>query len=120
MPITLRVLLIVFALLLFVVTTRLIAKGRLQIKYSLLWMLLSLVVLLVAVFPHIVYALAYACGFRTPSNFALVVGVVLLLGISMMLSVIVSWQARTIRSLVQSVALLKHDIEELRGGEADE
>ncbi|MGR1083428.1 DUF2304 domain-containing protein [Olegusella massiliensis] len=113
MTTSLRVLLIVCALILFLGSIHLISHNRLQIKYSLFWLLLSLAVLLVAIFPEIAFAFSNFFGFQTPSNFTLSAGIAFLTLISMMLCIIVSWQARVIRSLVQSVALLKHDIEEL-------
>ncbi len=92
---------------------RLVALGRLQIKYSLLWMLLAILILILSIFPQVIFFFASALGFETPSNFALFAGLGFLLIISVALSVIVSWQARYIRSLIQEVSLLRKDLDAL-------
>lgn len=90
----------------------LILKGRLQLKYSLLWLLLCLVMILVAIWPKPIFALSSALGFVNPSNFMIVVGMLLMLAILLSLTVIVSWQSGYIRMLVQEVALLKKELKQ--------
>ena len=106
--ITLAILSILFTV--FVVI--LISRGRLQLKYSLLWLLLCLVMIVVSIWPAPVYRLSSLLGFITPSNFMIVVGMLLMLAILLSLTVIVSWQSGYIRSLVQEVALLKKNLED--------
>lgn len=79
-------------------------------KYSLMWMLLALVLLVCAVFPQVVFFFSDVLGFNAPSNFVFLVGLFLLMGIVLSLSIIVSWQARYIRGLVQKVSLLEKRI----------
>lgn len=103
---------VILCLLFFLFTVRLVAKGRLQLKYSLMWMVLAIVLLLCALFPQVVFSLALLLGFETPANFIFVVAIFFLLLISLSLSIIVSWQANYIRNLVQTVALMRKDVEE--------
>lgn len=89
-----------------------VSKKRLQLKYSLLWLLLSLVVLVVAIIPSPVFYLSEILGFEKPSNFLLFCGIFFLMAISISLSAIVSKQAEKIKSLVQDLAILESKIED--------
>lgn len=112
MPLTLRLVLFFVSLVFFAVVFDLVRKERLQLKYSLLWMALSIVVLLCAIFPNAVGFVSSALGIGVASNFVFLVGFVILIGICLSLSVIVSWQAKDIRCLVQQVALLNKRLED--------
>ena len=114
MSITLRVVLIVFALAFFFEIFKLVSRGKLQLKYSLLWMVLSLALMLCAVFPDLVGYFSDFLGIEAPSNLVFLIAIVALVGICLSLTAIVSWQSRDIRLLIQRVALL-----EKRLGEPD-
>jgi hypothetical protein len=103
----LQVLLVAFSVVFLVAIIRLIKHGRLQLKYSLLWLALSLLLLICALFPEFVSACANSLGVGLASNFVFMVGLVCLMGICLSLTVIVSWQARDIRALIQRIALLE-------------
>jgi len=105
-----RVIIIVACLALFVYTIALVSSKRLLLKYSLLWLALSLVLALCALFPGPVYLFADFFGFETPSNFLFVVAIFFLLAITLSLSIIASRQNAYIKSLVQDLALLKDKI----------
>lgn len=109
--------LFVICIALLVVVIRLIGQGRLQIRYALLWMALTFVMLLCVVFPHGVSVVSTLLGFEYPSNFVLSVGIVVLLVICLSLSMALSWQARYIRSLIQTCALLDNRISQLENEE---
>ncbi len=102
---------IVFAIALMAGVVYQIAKGRLLLRYSFLWLLLALVALICALFPQPLFSLAYFLGFNVASNFVLFVAIFLLLLICLSLSVIVSRQQEKIKNLIQDVALLKNEME---------
>lgn len=112
MSVVLRVVLIVLTVCFLLEVFGLISKGRLQLKYSLLWLFLALVLLICAVFPGVATALAHALGFQLTSNMVFFIGIVGLVGICLSLTVIVSWQARDIRRLLQEVALMRKELDE--------
>ncbi|WP_077598234.1 DUF2304 domain-containing protein [Olsenella urininfantis] len=107
MGVTLRLMLACFCLLFFFAVVRLVSRGRLQLKYSLLWMAMSLALILCAVAPDLVGAIAKLLGIGLASNFVFLVGFVILLGICLSLTVIVSWQSRDIRQMIQHLALIE-------------
>ena len=119
MSLTLQVLLVAFSVIFFVAIIRLIKQGKLQLKYSLLWLALSLLLLVCALFPGFVSACANSLGVGLASNFVFMVGLVCLVGICLSLTVIVSWQSRDIRQLVQRIALLEKRLGEHGDGQPD-
>lgn len=50
---------------------RLVLKDSLQLKYSLLWIVLALVLLVCGLFPQPLYFISSLFGFQTPANFVL-------------------------------------------------
>lgn len=110
MPLVLQATVIILSVLFLIGICNLVAHGRMQIKYSLVWILLAIIILVLAIFPQIVYWLSGLLGFVMPSNFVFSFGLAFLLITSVSLSVIVSWQAHHIRLLIQEVSLLKKQV----------
>lgn len=92
----------------------LVAHNRLQLKYSLLWLVLGVAIFLAAVFPGPVFACARLFRFDYASNFLFVLGIMYLLAVVLSLSSIVSRQHDTLKNAVQHLALLEHDLNGLK------
>lgn len=93
---------------------KLVRKGRLRLRYSVLWLFLGVLALIVDVFPSILYSLALLTGFIAPSNFLLTVAVMVLLTVCLSLSVSVSRSVSAVKNLTQRVAILEKEIELLK------
>lgn len=91
----------------------LVAKGRLLLKYSLLWLILCLAMLICAIFPGVVYALSDLTGITAPSNLVFLVGIAILLAIALSLSVVVSKQVLSIKNLSQRIAILEKETQDI-------
>lgn len=111
MSLVLQIVMILGCLMLLGYVIRLVKRGRLLLRYSLLWLALAVVVIVCAVFPSISFGLAYALGFVAPSNFIFFAGFFFLLLISLSLSSIASKQALSIKNLVQRLALVEKELE---------
>lgn len=111
MSIILRVLLVIFSLIFLMYTLHLVAKERLLLKYSLLWIVLAIALLTCALFPGIAFFASDALGLIAPSNLIFLAGLVLLTIIALSLSVIVSKQTLSIKNLTQRIALLEKEIQ---------
>lgn len=85
---------------------RLVARGRLLLKYSILWFAITCALLAITIWPDPIYALSTALGFLSPSNFMLLLGILCLLAVCLSLSVIVSGQASRIARLNQRLTQL--------------
>ena len=83
----------------------LVTRKKLLLKYSLLWLALSVIAGLCAIFPEPLYRLSDLLGFETASNFIFVVGMFFLLAVCLSLSIIVSRQTEYIKTLIQELAL---------------
>lgn len=111
MTVVLRIFLIVFALILLFITTMVLKKGRIPIKYSLLWYFSATIIFVVAIFPFSIEWVATLIGFKTISNFIIGIIISLLLFLTMSLTIITSGQKKKITLLVQEVSMLKSKIE---------
>ena len=96
-----------------VVILGLLKKGRLTVRYSLIWLMAGGALLVFAVFPYIVLVLRDWLNMEMPVNviFTLVLAFVLLLLLS--LSTIVSGFAEKLKRLAQENALLEKRVREL-------
>ncbi len=103
----------IFCLLLMAYVIRLVVKRRLRLKYSLLWLALTIIALLCAIFPGPIFSLAHLLGFVVPSNLVFFFAIFFLLALCLSLTVIVSWQARDIRQLIQEIAVINNQLEKL-------
>lgn len=107
MSVSLRILLLVFSIVLAFVTTAVVKRGRMPIKYSLLWYFSSLIIFILAVFPFIIEWVAELFGFITLSNLITSIMIGILLFLTMSLTIITAGQKRKITLLIQEISMLK-------------
>ena len=114
MSITLRISVLLVALAIFLIIFQLLRRGRIPIKFSLLWQIAVLLLVLVAIFPQILEIIRKMIGFQTISNMVMGVMIVILILITIALTVIVSGQTTKIVILIQEISMLKNEIKEMR------
>lgn len=107
MSISLRLGLVIVSLVLLIIVLSQLKKRRIPVKYSLVWMLSSLIILLIAIIPNVFIKLSKLLGFVTMSNLVIAMFIFILLIISLTLTVIVSGQRKKITLLIQEVSMLK-------------
>lgn len=105
---------IVASLLTFIFVFVLLRRGVLQEKYAVLWLAVSGVAFLAAVFPGFLRWISDALGVQTPSNLLFFITVVLLVLVSVQLSYELSRHEMRIRRLAEEVALLQGELDEIR------
>lgn len=110
---TLRGILIACIIIYFAVVFQLLRKGRLALKYSLLWLLMGLIMAVLVLFPSVLFFLSDLFGIVDTMNglFTFAIGFIVMLLMS--LTAIVSKQSDKIKNLVQDNALLEKRIREL-------
>ena len=99
----------------------LLKQKKLELKYSLLWLLGGLIMLILALFPQLLDSFSALVGVYSPVNalLAVMIGFGLMLMISF--TAIVSHEKKEIVRLVQEVSLLEKRIRELeKAGEETE
>jgi len=92
----------------------LMRKRRLREKYAIIWMLLAFLVVIVGAFPGFVQWLTRALGVELPVNLIFAIAIMVLLIVCIQLSTEVTASEEKARTLVEEVALLRLDVEELR------
>lgn len=107
MPNTLRIILIVFALVLLLITLNCVSKNKMPIRYSLIWIVSSIILVVVGIFPNFSNLITKIVGFQTTSNLVIGIMLALLLIVTMMLTVIVSGQKKKIKLLTQELSIVK-------------
>ncbi len=90
----------------------LLRTRRIREKYAAIWILLSLAVVAIGVFPGLAFRLSSLLGVQTPANlvFAMAIGVLLAVGIQ--LSTEISTLEEETRTLAEEVALLRLELRE--------
>lgn len=85
----------------------LLRRHQLREKYAILWLLVSLAVLVIAVFPGVLSFSARLTGVQTPSNLLFFVAALVLLIVCVQLSWEVSRLEDETRALAEEVAILR-------------
>lgn len=112
MSINLTLGLVIVSLVLFIVIIMILGKRRIPVKYSLVWLFSSFLILLIAIVPQLFQKIAKALGFVTMSNMVIGLFIFILLMITIILTVIVSGQRKKITLLIQEVSMIKSDKDE--------
>lgn len=79
MTINLRIFLVLGAALLLVMVTRKIKKSQFETQDTFFWLGLSVLLIIAAVFPEVVYAVSGLLGFQSASNFVFLAVIAILL-----------------------------------------
>lgn len=103
-------------LLVLLLTFELLRRRALREKYAALWLLVALIALVFAIFPEVLNWLAGALGFQVPANLLFALAALVLLAVSMQLSLELGRVEDQSQRLAEEVALLRLDVEQLRGG----
>lgn len=90
---------------------KLVAKGTLQLKYSILWLLVGVLFTTMAIFPRILNFISDILGVFTPVNALFLIGYIFLLTLVFSLTIAVSKYSDKVRELSQQIALLKKEME---------
>ena len=110
MALNLRLAVIIFALLLFIITIRILIKGRIPEKYSLIWLGISLIILLVGIVPEFLTSISKIFGFEVMSNMIMGMILFLMVIITMALTVMIAGQKKKTTLLIQEVSILQKEL----------
>ena len=108
MSLHLRISMIVLALGVVITIVRLVNNKHMRMQYSLVWVVLSVMMLIIAIFPVITEWLCAIAGIQTQSNLVYLMGILALLLVSFMQTGVVSKQADQITLLTQELSLHKY------------
>lgn len=107
MGIILRILLIVGAILSFSYMIKKIRQAKLKIEHTIFWLVFSVIMILMGVFPQIVYLVSDWIGFQSPVNMVFLM-IIFILIVKLFLSTLqISQLENKVDSLVQQIAIDK-------------
>lgn len=98
---------------LFLIIFTLLKKGLMTVKYSLLWLVFAVAMLLFALDPYIVYVLRDLLDMVMPSNLVFMMLFCFVLLVLLSLSIAISQLADKSKTLTQANALLEKRVREL-------
>ena len=109
MTMKLRIILALILLLGLGYLSSLIKKRKLDLKYSILWLLVPVVILIIVVIPGVLESLAALLGIYDVMNMVFFLGFIFLISVVFSLTVAISKMADSMRQLTQKVALEEYE-----------
>ncbi|MBO4693391.1 MAG: DUF2304 domain-containing protein [Clostridia bacterium] len=109
MSLNLKILSLVFVLVMTVGILLIVRKGKMSLKYSIVWYACLFVLTLFILFPDVLVWVTKIFGIQVSSNFVLVFLIATLFIICISLTIIVSDQNEKIRDLIQEISILKNN-----------
>ena len=103
---------IIFAIIFELFILNLVRKNKLDEKYSILWIILGIIILVVAVFPNIIVKVAEWFNVYYPPTLMLLFALMVLGTYIIHISMVITKQNKMIVKLTQELAIVK---EEIRG-----
>ena len=108
-----RIILLVCVLIYLLVIRALMRRGRMSLKYSLIWFLSGVILLICVIFPQVIRFFTRLMGIYSDTNAVFFIGVCFLILIVLSLTSIASGQSERIRTLVQTQAILEKRVRDL-------
>ncbi|GFI41086.1 hypothetical protein IMSAGC017_01126 [Thomasclavelia cocleata] len=110
MTLTLQLILIILSVFLFLILIKSVKKGKLRSDYALVWLLSSIALIIVAVFPQIAYFAAGFIGVISTANMVFAFIIFLLIIVVYTLFVRVSSLEEKQKNLIQHIAILEKEL----------
>lgn len=117
MRLILQIFLIVCVLIFLAIIVHYLAKKKLNLRYSLVWLGTGLGMLVLAIFPQIATAVSVLVGIDTPVNTVFLFAGMFMLLIIFTLTIIVSHMNNQIYRLTQKQAILEKRVRELENSD---
>lgn len=109
-PLRLQLMLILLSLLCLFALISMILKHKLELKYSLLWIMLNLVTLAISVFPGIVESITEWIAIEKPVNTIFLFGILTTLVILFSITVAISTSYTKIKDISQELGIFKNEL----------
>ncbi len=98
------------------IVVELTRREKLTFKYAAIWLMVSFAAVFFAVFDELLFKIAYAFGFKLPSNFIFFVLMTAFVFITLLMTIFLCQQNRRNDKMAQRLAMLEFELEELRKG----
>ena len=114
MSLKLQIFIAIIILISFVWIINMIRRKKLDLRYALSWLCALVLLLLLDVFPQIVFWFAGFVGIDTPSNMVFFVGFLIFIVLIYVCTVSISHLSQKTKRLTQELALLRKELDEMR------
>lgn len=101
------------------VVLELVRRRRLSEEYSLLWLGTAVLMLILGLWRELLHNLAAMVGIYDPSNLLFLLAILFMLFIQLYFSIVITRLTRESKESAQQIALLRFELERLRGEEFD-
>ena len=109
MSLTLRIVLITACVIACVYTLRKIRKSQINVDDAFFWILFSIVLLVLGIFPDIAVFFSELLGIEAPSNFVFLVTIFIVLFKLFSVAIDLSVQKRRLNALIQRLAIMNYE-----------
>lgn len=120
MDLTLRIVVALLAIIVFLSIISLLIRRKLHEKYTVIWLLLAVVVVIFALWGGGITIVAHLLGFKLGSNLVFFFACLTLLYVTLQLSIALTKAENSIRDLSESLALLENRVSELEKAKSEE
>ena len=107
MSLTLQILLIIFTVLFLIILVKNVKKGKLRTDYALAWILCSIALIILSIFPQIAFFAARLIGVISTANMVFAAIIFMLIILVYILFNKVSMLEEKQKDLIQEIAILK-------------
>lgn len=114
MTFRLQIVIGMIAILALLMIANMVRKEKIDLRYALSWMCLTVIILVLDIFPQIVFVIADLMGISIPSNMVFFVGFILLVVMVYSVTVVVSRLSAKTKRLTQELALLREELERMK------
>lgn len=109
MPIELRMVLILSSIFMLIYMIKKVKKSKLQIEYTVFWIIFGLLLICISLMPKIVYVVANIIGIQSPVNLVLTFIVFILVLKLFLMTIEISQLETKVKELVEEIALKEKD-----------
>jgi hypothetical protein len=110
---------VVFALLILTVIIWMLLSHRLREKYAVLWLVIGLAMVVLTIFPDLLFWLSEVLGVQVPTNLLFVAALALLIGVTLHQSWELSTAEDETRRVAEEVAILRAEVDALQASRTD-
>ncbi len=111
MIINIYLLCIIFSVMFLIIVVELVRKNKLSDKYSLLWILFGLTILLISTSPVFIEKISALINIKYAPSVLFVFGLLFLIAYSLQITIVLSNQSKKIIRLTQEITLMKEKLE---------
>ena len=109
----LQLFMVLGALMLLCIIFTLLKRGLMSVKYSLLWLLLAVALVIAAAFPYVIYVLRDVLSIEMPVNLVFLLMFCFVLVVLLSLSIAITQLAEKCKRLTQANAILEKRVRDL-------